>query len=229
MTEPDPIEVYRQVRARVGDLAAAADDAALDRDCPATPGWRVRDVIAHLGGATADIVAGNLDGVASDAWTQAQVDARAEWSIDEVIDEWARCSEVVEPLIPSIDPLMQTMLLADAVTHEHDVRCGLAVPGARASDGVVLAFGRLAPALGAQRRNAGAGPLRIEHEEGVVVVGGDGEPTATLRATRFEVLRGAFGRRSPDQIAAWDWSGEASPDAMVLARFVPPRTDPLVE
>ena len=227
MTEPDPIDVYRQVRERVSALATAADDAALDRDCPATPGWRVRDVVAHLGGATADIVAGNLDGVASDAWTQAQVDARVDWSIAEVLEEWARCSEVVEPLIPSIDPLMQTMLLADAVTHEHDVRCGLDAPGARESDGVALAFGRLAPALGAQRR--AAGPLRIEHEDGVVVVGGDAEPTATLRATRFDVLRGAFGRRSLDQIAAWDWTGDVNVEAMVLSRFAPPRTSPLVE
>lgn len=56
------------------------------------PEWRVRDVLAHLAGATADIASGNLADVASDEWTGAQVDARRDVPIDEVLDEWARCS-----------------------------------------------------------------------------------------------------------------------------------------
>ena len=76
MTETDHAEVYRSVRLRVMDLVCDLPEETLDCVAPATPEWRVRDVVAHLAGGTADIVSGNLDDVASDEWTGAQVNAR---------------------------------------------------------------------------------------------------------------------------------------------------------
>jgi uncharacterized protein (TIGR03083 family) len=223
---PDPVAAYRGVRERVTELVRDLDDDTLDREVPATPGWRVRDVVAHLGGATADIVAGNLDGVATDAWTAAQVDARRNAPISDVLDEWARCAETVEPLIPDIPSTMRGMLVTDAATHEHDVRGALDRPGARHSDAVAYAFRAVAAGIGAQRGDVGA--LRIVHDVGETVVG-DGEPTATVRTTRFEIVRASVGRRSLDQIRAWDWEGDAHPETVVLARFSPPRDTPLDE
>jgi uncharacterized protein (TIGR03083 family) len=229
MSEIDHAALYRSIRLRITELVSAAPDEALDRPAPATPSWRVRDVVAHLAGATADAVSGNLEGVASDPWTQAQVDARRDTPIDEVLAEWSRCSELVEPTIGSIPPPMRTMLLTDAVTHEHDIRGALGAPGERESDAVAFSFGGVTRGIGAQRQAAGAGPLRIVHEAGERLVGGEGEPTATVRTSRFEVVRAAVGRRSAEQIAAWDWDGDPDPTGIVLDRFAPARPTPLVE
>src|SRR5256886_14904299 len=84
----DYAQTYGALRSRVSDLVRGADDEQLERHTPATPEWRVRDVVAHLSGITADINAGNLDGVATDPWTARQVDARRDWSIEQGLDEW---------------------------------------------------------------------------------------------------------------------------------------------
>lgn len=226
MNEIDLAALYRDIRGRVTALVTGVPAEALDQVTPATPMWRVRDVVAHLAGATADVVAGNLDGVASDAWTQAQVDARRDTPIDEVLAEWARCSEVVEPTISAFPPLMQSMMLIDAVTHEHDLRGALGLPGEREGEALAFAFHGVSRGIGAQRGESGA--LHIVHEAGESVVG-EGEPTATVHTTRFEIVRAGLGRRSLGQIAAWDWDRAAPPESVVLGRFSPARTSPLVE
>src|SRR5262245_40632639 len=66
-------DAYRDLRERVTVLMADVDDAALAAPSPATPEWTVHDVFAHLVGVTDDVVAGRLDGVATDEWTQKQV------------------------------------------------------------------------------------------------------------------------------------------------------------
>jgi len=159
MSDIDHAAVYRGVRVRVAALVCELPEETLDVIAPATPEWRVRDVVAHLAGATADIVSGNLADVASDEWTGAQVDARRGIPIGEVLDEWARCSAIVEPMIAKFDPLMRAMLLTDAVTHEHDVRGALGVPGERDSDAIAYAFRGIAGGIGSQRGDTGA--LRI--------------------------------------------------------------------
>jgi hypothetical protein len=206
----------------VGDLP----EAALDRVAPATPEWRVRDIVAHLAGSTADIVSGNLADVASDAWTAAQVDARRSVPIGDLVDEWNQCSEIVEPMIAEFDGLTRAMLLTDAVTHEHDLRGALGISGERESDAISYAFRGIAGAIGAQRGDTGA--LRISHEVGETVAG-SGEPTTTVRTSRFEIVRAGVGRRSYDQIAAWDWDGRFGAETLVLPRFAPPRSTPLDE
>lgn len=226
MSDIDHGALYRDLRLRVTALVADLPDEALDQVAPATPIWRVRDVVAHLAGGTADIVAGNLEGVASDAWTQAQVDARRDTPIGEVLAEWTRCAGLVEPTIAAIPPPMRTMLLVDAITHEHDIRGAVGLPGERDGDALAFAFHSVTRGIGGQQGDLGA--LRIAHEAGEAVAG-DGDPTATVRTSRFEVVRAAVGRRSVEQIAAWDWQGEARPASIVLGRFTPTRTSALVE
>ncbi|MFN2613353.1 MAG: hypothetical protein ABR552_00865, partial [Actinomycetota bacterium] len=57
---------------------------------------------------------------------------------------------------------------------------------------------------------------------------GDGEPVATVSADPFELARAVSGRRSPDQIRAFEWQGDPEP---FLSLFYPYglRTDALVE
>ena len=68
----DLAAAYRGVRVRVRELVVE-HGAECDAVIPATPEWTVHDLVAHLGGITADIVSGNLDGVGTDTWTAAQV------------------------------------------------------------------------------------------------------------------------------------------------------------
>jgi hypothetical protein len=49
-----------------------------------------------------------------------------------------------------------------------------------------------------------------------------------VRTTRFELVRSYTGRRSFDQMRAYDWEGEPRPEQLVLAIFSP-RETPLVE
>jgi hypothetical protein len=57
---------------------------------------------------------------------------------------------------------------------------------------------------------------------------GDGEPVATVRASRFELARSMTGRRSLDQMRAYGWDSEPRPERLVLGIFTP-RPTPLVE
>jgi len=54
--------------------------------------------------------------------------------------------------------------------------------------------------------------------------GRDG-PVLGLRTTRFEAFRWRMGRRSRDQLAALDWSGDPAPVLDHLVVFGPARTD----
>ena len=224
--EYDLAEIYRGIRTRVTDLIASASRESLERVAPATPEWSALGVLAHMVGSTADVIEGRLEGVASDEWTQAQVDLRSTASAEQLLEEWRRFSPQIEPLIDSFPRRMQGMFIVDATTHEQDLRGALNAPGARDTDAVVYSFDQLSFGIGRQRGDAGA--LKIIHEAGERVVG-EGEATASLRATRFEIIRAAVGRRSTAQIASWDWEGTALPESVVIGMFAPTRSTDLVE
>jgi hypothetical protein len=221
----DLATAYRGVRVRVRELVVE-HGAEADRLIPATPEWTIHDVVAHLGGITADIVSGNLRGVGTDPWTAAQVSARRDRDIVDLLDEWDECAGPVEAMVDSFGTA-GGQLLGDAVTHEHDLRGALGCPGARDSDALLIGFDWVAWRVAAAWQEAGIGTLGVDHEAGTTTCG-DGVPTATLRVTRFEFTRAVTGRRSPEQVAAYEWDGEARPDLLVVTPFTP-RVAALVE
>jgi uncharacterized protein (TIGR03083 family) len=218
-TLPDLSEAYRGVRTRVTELVLAATPEQCAALAPATPEWRVHDVVAHLVGVPADILAGRLEGVTTDAWTEAQVAPRRDHPTSALLDEWAECAPQVEPMIPSFG-VTGGQMVADAVTHEHDIRDALGAPGARDSDAVHIGSHWMAHNMGAFHRDAGHGTLRVETDLWSETFG-DGVPDTTLRADAFELLRAATGRRSTAQIAAFGWDGPAHPEIVVMPIFVP--------
>jgi uncharacterized protein (TIGR03083 family) len=219
-------QAYRGVRVRVGALVDAADAAALARIAPAAPEWTAHDVLAHLVGVASDIVAGNLDGVGTDPWAAAQVARSRDRSCADLVAEWDEHGPVVEDMTAQFGRAAG-QLLSDATTHEHDLRGALGVPGARDSDAVALSVGFLGRSLGEQLDAGGVGALAVEHD-GTTDTFGTGAPAAALRIDRFELVRALTGRRSLEQIAAYDWDGAFAPERLVLDRFTA-RPDALVE
>ena len=221
MSDVDPVacaDAYRALRERVSVIVRQADPAALDALAPATPEWRVRDVLAHMVGVNTDILTGTLDGVASDAWTAAQVATRHDWPIEQMLEEWAESAGAVEANAPLLGPAVGQWLY-DACTHEHDVRQALGAPGARDSGAVAIGF-----EWGTDRLAAG---LTLHTEAGVKDVGA-GEPRTGVHASRFEIVRAMTGRRSAAQIEAYGWDGPARPEHLVLGIFTL-RADDFVE
>ena len=238
---PDYESAYRDLRLRVSDLLRSAEPAALDAIAPAAPDWRVRDVAAHLAGVCDDAVHGNLGDVSGGSllvavdnpervneWTDTHVTKRADWPIEQVLDDWAEHAGEIEPTMNALHPAIGQML-ADAVTHEHDIRGGLGAPGARDSIALVLAVDWALRMLSWRLEHDGLGTLRIQLEDGIVELG-TGEPVTSLTTTRFEIARAVTGRRSMEQIQAMAWDGPLDPGVLVLApQLLTPRTTDLVE
>jgi uncharacterized protein (TIGR03083 family) len=219
-------QAYGSLRRRVSDLVREADDGQLERHAPAAPDWRVRDLVAHLSGITADINAGNLDGVATDAWTARQVDARRDWSIEQLLEEWDTEAAKVEAVMPTLPEVAVGQMTFDAATHEQDIRGGLERPGARDCDAIAIGFDWSMPMLADMAERADA-TLRIVTEVASENVGTGTRPVG-VRADRYELVRTMTGRRSAEQIRAFDWDGEPMPELLVLPIFTP-RATPLVE
>jgi uncharacterized protein (TIGR03083 family) len=231
------------MRVRVTDLLRSVPPADLDAIAPATPEWRVRDLAAHLAGVCDDGLHGNLGSVPSggpdlvigvddveavNSWTDVQVTKRADWPIEQVLDNWAELAEQIEATMNALHPAIGQML-ADAVTHEHDIRGGLGQPDARDSAAMVIAGDWLLRLMSKLLGPGIEGTLRIEHEGGTVDIG-TGEPVTTLRTTRFEILRVVTGRRSMEQMRAMDWNGPLDPSVLIVApTLYPPRPTNLIE
>ena len=201
-------EAYRATRDRITALLRGVDPAVADRRVPACPRWTVREVAAHLAGVCDDMLEGRLDGVATDGWTAAQVEARADRSLDEILDEWAEVGPRVEERFG--EGGVHPQMLFDEVTHEHDVRGALDQPGARDDAVVTIALSFVGRAFPGALRGAGAPPLAFRFGGEELVLAGDElgpSAQATLTATAFDLVRSCSGRRTLDQIAALDWGG----------------------
>ena len=210
--------LYAEGRERFIAVLADVDPTTPVPTCPL---WTVKDALAHVTGIPADILAGRLDGVATDPWTAAQVEARRENTIAEIADEWRETGPQIDAMLDSFGPTGK-QLLADLTTHEQDVRLAIGAPALRDAPVLDVALDFISIGLGAALSTT----LAIE-ADGRTWQAGDGEPGATLRGSRFDVLRACTGRRSRAQIEAMDWSGDAGPiiDALEFGPFTFPAAD----
>lgn len=133
-------DTYKAARERITELVRGRSEEELRRTVPACPEWTVHNTVSHVTGVAADILAGNIEGVATDPWTQAQVDARRGVPTEAVLDEWAEKGPQVDPIVPFFPGRVGSQLILDTTTHEHDVRHALGAPGAKDSDGVTVAI-----------------------------------------------------------------------------------------
>lgn len=215
--------LYGATRERVGSLVRDLDDAAAATPVAACPGWTVHDVVAHLAGTVTDVLAGNLDGVGGGAWTGAQVAARRDVPIPDLVDEWDKGSPQFEDGLRAIGGEMAATAVSDVFQHEQDIRSALGRQGGRDHDVMLTIIESYVPGLARRVGDAGLGPLRVEAGAHPFTAG-EGDPVATVRAEPFELVRALGGRRTVDEIRALSWDGDAGAYAPIFSNYGTPTT-----
>ncbi len=212
--EPGTVgERYRSSRTRLHAVLSTLDDPSWDLDVAACPGWRVRDVLAHLAGVVEDALAGRITGPPSPEQTAAQVARHRGDDPRLLLEQWMATAPDLEDALTALG-LWPAFF--DALSHEHDIRGALGDGSFRDHDDVLVVAGFLAGSL----------PEDIAVDlDGRGGTHSSAPDPATLRTTPFELFRLRFGRRSLAQVMATDWSREPPPAVTGLFIFGPAEQD----
>ena len=219
--------LYAAARGRITGVLDGAGPEVGSVPCPATPGWTVHDVVAHLRGITGDARVGNLDGVATDAWTAAQVERHRDDPLSRLLLDWAVDAEPFEAFLSGPHGAGAARAVIDVHAHEHDM-CGALGVSATLPDAFAR-WGLAALVDGFNERvsTAGLSAVCVRTDEGDAL--GPADAPVALAVSRVELFRSMLGRRAATQVAAFDWRG-ADPTLFLPHFFVfIPRMDPLIE
>jgi uncharacterized protein (TIGR03083 family) len=211
----DPVAEWQSAHERVCVLVESVDPDRMEAPVPATPDWSGRDLLAHMVGLGADVLAGDEPDDHHAGWTQTQVEVRRGRSTADLVAEWRE-------LAPDLVAWMSdhgSRPLNDAVIHEQDLRSALGVPGARDSAGFAIVRDRMAEKLGVS---------------GLALVGegwsfGPPDAATRLEASAFDLGRALTARRTADQLRAWTVAGDVAPYLDAFARLGPLPDAPLPE
>jgi uncharacterized protein (TIGR03083 family) len=212
----DLARLYRDTRERLTSLVSGLNGPALATPVPACPGWEVADVVAHLAAIVEDALAGRLTGPPSEAETAVQVARYKGRPMSRTLAGWTAGAPRFEEVISAFDI---PPAVIDVASHEQDIRGALGLPGARDNEAIRQMAGWLLERLRTPV------PVCVTVEDAQFRAGPDGDPVLGLRTTRFDAFRWRMGRRSRDQLAALDWSGDPAPVLDHLVVFGPARSD----
>jgi len=231
ITQKELAAAMRDERTRLVSYLEALPEGAWDKQT-LCEGWSVRELVAHLIGNAADLLAQNFDGAGSPEYNQRQVDERAGRSPAELLSEWAGHGPAFEAAIEGFDDALWTAdyldlgtvgealqrLVEDIWVHAQDIRIPLGDapdvgPGLDATLDCIARelpkrCARLAPAIGSVRIETG-GTTRD------VVVGADGV-TVTVTGEPVAVAFAGTGRITLDSAQA---DGEVSVTPSAPAGF----------
>jgi hypothetical protein len=219
VTERVPLpELYRSTRIRLTEFVSSGRIPD-ERPVPATPGWTVHDVIAHVTGVARDLAAGEgPTGLPTPEWTAGHVERGRAIATDDLLAEWERLSPAAEDLLAKL-PVWPLVL--DAAAHEYDIRGAVGDTDARDCPVVHIGAAVMLKGLEVPR------PLVIETEHREVRVGpaGEGDEPDRLITSDYEAFRWRLGRRSRHQLATMRWSGDPAPYLDRLCIFGPAQRD----
>lgn len=239
---------YSETKALMLATIGAHDSPKWSDPVPATPGWDVLDVVAHVTGLASDAGAGEFptdlnlleqfrdaDVVAArDAYADGQVLRRRGRTPSQVVAEWDAAEPAVadrldrDPADPAALPFgFDVVLVTDLCVHADDVAGALHQPPHRGTAALRVALAGYCFALDYRLRALGLPALTLRYD-GKERVLGEGPPAATLAADRWELVRVLAGRRSRSQIASLEWDGDPSRYLDVLPTYGQRSTD-LVE
>ena len=181
-------DLYDACLAEVDALAAALTAEQLATRVPATPGWTVQQVLAHLAGSAADAVSGRMDGAPGEEWTARHV-AEREGTAPSTLAAELRSTQAV--IAASTEENPRPAIVWNISVHLADLHEALGLP--------VLAAALWEPVLSA------VAPYRLGDVPATVVAGDDrwGAGGAEVEVSRYELYRALFSRRSRAQVQAW--------------------------
>ena len=228
MASDDEITEWRAAVERVCALVQSASEEERGRRVPATPDWTVRDLLSHMVGLGADVLAGDEPDDHNETWTRAQVDARSERTIEELVAEWRG---VVDPLSAWMRD-HGTRPLGDVVIHEQDLRSALDRRGARDADGLRAVRGRMAGRLAKAVQGLPTIALVASDDGWTWTSDGsdDSDSAAVLvEAPAFDLFRAVTSRRTAGQLESWTMRGDVGAYLDAFAGLGSLPADPLPE
>ncbi len=122
---------YGELRRRTIEMLRSLPDDMAEIRVPHCPGWTVRETVCHMVGVPEDVLAGNMAGVTTEAWTQAQVDRHVGDSLSTLLDIWESFGDTIDSLIPQFPEPINSQFVFDSNSHEQDIRFAIGAPGAR--------------------------------------------------------------------------------------------------
>lgn len=187
----DPGILYRRCRERITALVTA-EGVDPELPVPATPGWTLHDVVAHLAGVSEDAATGNMAGAPGDAWTAAQIERSRGRTVADLIDLWQQHAARMEAFFssPQGEPMLAGVF--DAHCHEADLRHALGLPFDIPADFLGWVGPRFRSALEQQAAAAGL-------------------PVAVPDIDDAEWFRGRLGRRTEAEVRAYPWPVDPEP------------------
>lgn len=180
---------YAELRSRCIELGRGLDHEQWSAMTLCCPEWSVKDVMAHMAGITTDILTGNLEGAATEAWADAHVENRRDKDMAAICDEWETNAPQIHDILSSMGDSIDPRFYLDAFTHEWDIRQATGIAAKPDLTLVAHTWTMLNEAI--EERNGGPLPVEIDP---------------------FTLARAAMGRRSESQITELG----LNPDGVVL-------------
>ena len=215
---------YKEARERVCELMTSLSDDELQRDVPTCPGWKTRDVLAHLVGICTDTLSGKIEGAGSEEYTSRQITERKDASVADMVAEWDEHAPAFEEMLDSIHPAISGGILGDLVTHEQDARGAVGKAGGRDGESFETALDSHVRFLGRRIKEAKLPTLEVRAGDKQWVAGKE-EVSGSVEAEPFELLRALTGRRTHDQIRSFSWSVDPGPYLPVFSMYGLPGSD----
>jgi uncharacterized protein (TIGR03083 family) len=230
---------YAETKAALLDDLRTSGDSCWERMVPATPDWRVRDVVAHVTGIAGDAGRGTMpadfnileqfrdDDVAAarDRYAEDHVTRRLGMAPWDIVAEW----DTIEPGVlarlapdcPDDQRLpfgLDAVINIDVCVHADDVAGALGLPAhpGSAAAGIALAGYCFGVDYRVRSLSLPAFAVRYGSRERVL---GEGPAATTLTGDRWELLRAFAGRRSRSQIRAMDWVGDPDPYLALIPAY----------
>ena len=220
----DAIEEWTQAQRRVIELTRSLSAEQAERQVPACPDWTVTQLLAHMVGLNADVLAGDEPEDHNAAWTQRQVDVRAGRDVAALTAEWEGLTEAMRSWMREHN----SRPLNDVVIHEQDLRGAVSRPGARDTAGLAAIRDLMARRFADRVAAAKRAPVLLRSPAWVFATG-EGEPGLELSAPDFDLARALMSRRAAAQLREWTTGGDIEEYLPLFSGLGPLPDSPLPE
>jgi hypothetical protein len=168
---------------------------------------------------------------ARDSLTGREVAERVGRSLPSLVEEWRDATTALMPIMrgerPFPEPvpsIFSGVLINDVVVHEGDIRLALGLQPVERGAALSLAIAGYGFSLDYRIRALGLAPLMLEYDDRQRRFGGDADVGATLRASRYELIRCLASRRAASDIRNYEWTGDPEPYIPILPEYGPVAT-----